>query len=214
MDHGTIYEGLRTPLSRKLFRRAMRAGFTFRNRPHWGAFKRGYVACIDGLAERHCPYIDPPNTCTWRRGLRTWWLLGLKFGHWRVSPDLYPKPVQAPPKTAPKPIAPAMTTRRIPRRLIPLLILALFPCGTYAYRHVKTLSDRPYAVNSQRCESQSRRLLDSLARNVATARDLARSRAWLTGRLVTLSRNQDRLPNRAELHPPTDFWGSARSLDA
>ncbi len=107
MRHQQIYDGLRTYLSRKLFRRATDAGYNFRHRPYWGAFKRGYVCCRDGYGKGCCPYVDPPGKCTFRRGMATWWNLGYDFAQWTARPDLYEKPVQLPPKTSPKQFRPA-----------------------------------------------------------------------------------------------------------
>ncbi len=111
MTHRTIYDGLRTDLSRKLFRRATNAGYMFRNRCFYGAFKRGYVACRDGYSKKLCPYTEPPNVCTFRRGLANWWTLGHDFGLWTARPDLYDKPIQLPPKTKRTQFKPAAAVR-------------------------------------------------------------------------------------------------------
>ena len=209
MNHQTIYGGLRTHLSRKLFRRAAKAGFKFRNRPHWGAFKRGYVACRDDLMERHCPYIDPPNVCTWRRGLRTWWLLGMKFGRWTARPDIHSKPVQLPPKTRKRYKAPALVARRIAKNILPLFALLL--CTPDLQRTGETISDRQHAVKSQKTRKENRAAENETRHGCAVeAHRTPNSHllAWQTGRLVTRRQNQDRFSNRAELHLPTHFWGS------
>ncbi len=116
MNHRTLYyKELRTDLSRKLFCRATKAGYQFRNQSHWGAFKRGYIACRDDLPKRACPYEDPPRKCTYRRGYRTWWLLGYHFAQWTARPDIHKKPIQLPPKTNPGNRKAALIVKAIPK---------------------------------------------------------------------------------------------------
>lgn len=115
MTHKEIYRGLRTDLSRKLFTRATKAGFKFRNRVFYGNFKRGYVACRDGYGKGVCPYVDPPHKVTFRKGMARWWNLGYDFALWTARPDLYGKPDQPLPKTKPKPIKAAGAGRTFKR---------------------------------------------------------------------------------------------------
>jgi ribosome modulation factor len=115
MTHKEIFDGLRTDLSRKLFTRAVKAGYKFRNRCFYGAFKRGYVCCRDGLSRNICPYVDPPHVVTFRKGMARWWRLGYDFGRWTARPDIHPKPDQPLPKTKKKPIKPAAAGRTFKR---------------------------------------------------------------------------------------------------
>lgn len=191
MNHLAVYKKLQTSLSRKLFTRAVRAGYQFRNQAHYGAFKRGYIAVIDGLSERTCPYIDSKK--------KPHGFAATVHGGCSATASHSGRQTQARTKSPFN-----CHRRRDPK--------AARPHSLYAHSNESSVADTGryrgelgkrsrHAVESQKSMKMNRaHENETIRRCHVDAHNMPNSGflAWHTGRLVTAGRNQDRLRNRAE----------------
>lgn len=106
----------KSPEALALFNKVTGDHYRFKNTATWGAFKKGWSACQNGKSKKLCPYHEPENVCTFRRGYLRFWMLGYDYRLWKVRPDIWPKPIQARSKTKRKPnqeLKPTLVTRKL-----------------------------------------------------------------------------------------------------